>query len=98
MSKEQINKTVANLQNELPRPGIDALTVDWYDLEANRSHSWPNGSKPGVYVFLDSDENLLYIGKASSGRDLNTRLKGYFDRNKAVKESKQGQKVKGTRI
>lgn len=97
MSKEQVNKTVANFQDKLPRPGIDALTVDWCDLEENRPHSWPNSNKPGVYVFLNSDESLLYIGKASSGRDLKTRLRGYFDRNMVVKESKQGQKAEGTR-
>jgi len=36
---------------------------------------WPNGDKAGVYIFLDSKLNVLYIGKASLLRD---RLGVYF--------------------
>ena len=36
---------------------------------------WPNAEKPGVYVLLDADGHLLYIGKADN---LGVRLSSYF--------------------
>ncbi len=46
--------------------------------------AWPSGNLPGVYIFLDAEENLLYIGKASSGRRLKTRLRSYFKNNQGI--------------
>lgn len=43
------------------------------DLE---KHTLPEA--PGVYFFLDSKQNILYIGKATS---LKSRVKSYFDNN-----------------
>ncbi len=90
MSKEELELIVEKFHKTLPRPGINKLIIVWHDIKNNQSHSWTNGDKPGVYIFLDSNENLLYIGKASSGRDLRARLRGYFDRNGAAKNNKHG--------
>lgn len=40
--------------------------------------------KPGVYLFLDKDRKILYIGKATS---LKTRVRSYFDKNINLKRS-----------
>jgi len=90
LSKKELELTVGKFQKVLPRPGIDKLTIVWHDIKRNQSHSWTNGDRPGVYIFLDSNENLLYIGKASSGRDLKARLRGYFYRNGVHKNKKHG--------
>ncbi len=97
MSKQELQKTVDDFQEKLPRPGIGKLTVDWYDLKGNQAQPWPNGGKPGVYMFLDADEKLLYVGKASSGRNLRTRLRGYFNPQKVPKDTNQGKKAIGAR-
>jgi hypothetical protein len=97
MSRDQLNRAIADFHSNFPRPGIGALLFHWCDLDTYKSSGWPHGGNPGVYVFLDSEENLLYIGKASSDRTLNTRLRGYFDADKGVKDTRSGNKAKGTR-
>lgn len=37
--------------------------------------TWPGVDKPGVYIFLDENGKILYVGKAT---DLGTRLGEYF--------------------
>ena len=46
--------------------------------------SIPN--KPGIYQFLDSKKNLLYIGKA---KNLKNRVRSYFTNNANLSPSKQ---------
>ena len=41
--------------------------------------SWPSNESPGVYVFLDSDKNINYIGKASFTNCIGGRLNTRFD-------------------
>jgi hypothetical protein len=99
MSKLGFEEILAEFQKVYPRPGISNLIVYWYDIENDWPKSWPSGSSQGVYIFLDSEENFLYIGKASSGRNLKTRLRGYFKNNQGtclIKE-KAKEKAKDTR-
>ncbi len=84
MSKSIIEGMISDFQQMYPRPGLSTLSLYWYDIKNDWPRSWPSGNLSGVYVFLDSDENLLYIGKASSGRRLSTRLRGYFKNNQGV--------------
>ncbi|MBA7637195.1 hypothetical protein ES703_44831 [subsurface metagenome] len=97
ISKNEIEEAVAEFQGKFPRPDINVLKIDWHDLEKEWQSPWRNGNKPGAYIFLDSDECRLFIGKASSGRNLKTRLTGHFYANKNDKNSKQGKKALGTR-
>lgn len=39
---------------------------------------WPNWGSPGVYVILDSELRISYIGKASMNSWLAARLSTYF--------------------
>ena len=39
---------------------------------------WPNGNQQGVYLILDRDQRVLYIGKASMGNTMDSRLDSYF--------------------
>jgi len=39
--------------------------------------TWPNNGKAGVYIFLDTDGKVLYIGKASMKRSVSARLSDY---------------------
>jgi hypothetical protein len=81
MSRLDIEQKLNDFQSLYPRPGIEKLNVEWYDLQTDWPKPWPSGSLPGVYIFLDPDENLLYIGKASSGRRIKTRLRAYYRDN-----------------
>lgn len=51
------------------------------DQEANQL-SWPaeypNAKRPGIYVVMDSERHVLYIGKASWGSTIGSRLGSYF--------------------
>ena len=48
------------------------VTARWPDDD------WPNGDKPGVYLFLDSKLNVRYIGKTTMWSSLKQRLGAYF--------------------
>ena len=39
---------------------------------------WPGCGDPGVYLILDAEMNLLYVGKASMSHNLAGRLSKYF--------------------
>jgi hypothetical protein len=100
MSKRDIEEFVSKFQDELPRPGISELKIDWYDLDEDWPKPWPNGDKPGIYIFVDQEEQLQYIGKASSGRTLKMRLRAYFKKDKdgkCVRKEKKKTKTLGTR-
>jgi hypothetical protein len=84
MAKSEIEAIITEFQKTYPRPGLNSLVVTWYDVDKEWPKSWPSGKLPGVYIFLDSNEDLLYIGKASSGRSLKTRLRAYFKNNDGV--------------
>lgn len=62
------------------------VSQEWLITPENKT-SFPNSSKPGVYIFTDENDNILYVGKASSG--LGQRLgNGYIDRYCNIKDSK----------
>jgi hypothetical protein len=39
---------------------------------------WPGSKRPGVYFFFDGQLGLLYVGKASMGQVIGTRVSKYF--------------------
>jgi len=55
---------------------------------------WPNGDKAGVYIFLDSKLNVLYIGKASLLKDRFAAYFRYDDLNRCRIPDEHGWEVK----
>lgn len=51
------------------------------DISVKPKVSWPSNESAGVYVFLDADHRVLYIGKASFGNCIGGRLNQRFDKN-----------------
>ena len=65
---------VYDLFPERPEGSIECGTR-WDD-------EWPNSRLPGVYAFLDSQGDLLYVGKASMGTTIGHRLGKYCKYNR----------------
>jgi hypothetical protein len=95
MSKYEFEEIISEFQKIYPRPGLKDFKLNWYDIESEWPKSWPSGEMPGVYMFFDSTEEILYIGKASSGRRLRTRLRAYFKNKQGICQIKG--KAKDTR-
>ncbi len=47
------------------------------DISLMKRAQWPSNDLPGVYIFLDSEKAITYIGKAS--RNIGSRLAARFD-------------------
>jgi excinuclease UvrABC nuclease subunit len=69
---------------------------DAWDIETEFNTEWPNNTLAGVYFFLDSDFNLLYVGKSC---DLAKRFWQYFkySEKKSPRGVSKNQKSAGTR-
>jgi len=68
---------IAAFNNNHLRPhGIINMTP-LLDISMMERAKWPSNELPGVYVFLDSDKLLTYIGKASN--NIGARLAARFD-------------------
>jgi len=68
---------VFNLKHR--RPHGDISLSNLLDISLNTRASWPSNESAGVYVFLDSNKNITYIGKASFGNCIGGRLNSRFD-------------------
>ena len=100
MSRRDVEEFLSKFQDQLPRPQIHELKIDWYDLNKDWPKPWPDGNKPGIYVFIDQNEQLQYVGKASAGRTLRIRLRAYFGKDRVgnlVRKEKKKTKTAGTR-
>jgi hypothetical protein len=73
-----VSRTIKELNEKFPRPGISLVVSNIYDLRTSFASSYPNVSQPGIYVMMDSHGKVLRIGKASCGRTLGDRLGDYF--------------------
>lgn len=90
--RSRIELTISEFNQNYPRPGIKPIYLDQeYDIVRDWSKTYPNAGYPGVYIFMDAMDNLLYIGKTSFNSNLGKRLGDYFkygtDRSCEIKNS-----------
>lgn len=77
--------TLEQLHQWLKKPVSAAKGADWsFLLEKEKRTKLPD--RPGVYRFLRSNGDLLYIGKATS---LKKRVNSYFHKKKKAAQSRQ---------
>jgi hypothetical protein len=77
----EFEKLVPLLSNLHP-VGPWLIPDDW-----DKNISFPNAELPGVYLFLNSTGNIIYIGKASKG--LGQRIgNGYIGQGGVIKDPK----------
>jgi len=79
-----IEKLVGELEKfniEFPRPGIGKLELSEPVDVTDQSTSWPHCTFPGVYILLNKNSEVLYVGKASCNTNLGYRLGAHFYAN-----------------
>lgn len=84
----EFRERVATYQRRYRHPDLEPLKVfGLYDLfpDIGTSHAdfkwpdpWPHGGSAGVYLILDENLHLVYIGKASMNSSIAIRLSSYF--------------------
>jgi len=76
---KRIENAISLLNTEFPRPSMPLLSVGHpYCLSRDWPGPWPGAGQPGVYILLDSEGGVLYVGKASCNVRLGDRLGHYF--------------------
>jgi hypothetical protein len=87
---KEIEKALDFYNMEYRNPKLRKLTLSvLYSLHPDRSETsssdlkwpadkWPDVDKPGVYLVLDQEKKVLYVGKASLGRTIGSRLLTHF--------------------
>ena len=95
--EEKLNKySKTYRRDDLPELKISGLYSLFPDKNPNITAdvNWPNsyinGDKAGVYIILNQDMQVLYIGKASMSNTIGGRLNSYF----AYEDDKKTCKVK----
>ena len=88
---DDLKSRVAEFNNTYRRPEFQPLEVSAaYDCSPEKGDPivrcegqwpddyWPNAWSAGIYGILDEELQLLYVGKASLGSTLGSRLSSYF--------------------
>ena len=78
--RKRIALALDYFNDNYPRPGIGPISIEGeYDLVTDWPKDYPNIRSAGVYIFLDKESNLLYIGKTSCNNTFGYRLTAYFN-------------------
>lgn len=75
---KDLEKAVDVFNKKYRRPHFDISLTELRDISNEEFASWPSNESPGVYIFLDVDKNITYIGKASL-QGIGYRLNQRFD-------------------
>lgn len=59
-----------HFNNDYPRPHGKVEQTDLLDISVEKNATWPSNESPEVYIFLNSQKKITYIGKASFGTAL----------------------------
>jgi len=69
--------TAFNANHQRPHGDIDLTEL--LDISKETHASWPSNESPGVYIFLDLNKDIIYIGKASFNNCIGGRLNSRFN-------------------
>ena len=85
MKHKEVLKLVDTFSKEYRGRNLKPFTIsENYDLFSTSSdsygwtHEWPNNGRYGVYLIMDKDENVIYIGES---RNVGKRLGSYFQKS-----------------
>lgn len=74
---DKVKKLIEELNLKFPRPGLRLEVSEPFDTTKPWNYStWPNNGFPGVYLFADDNDKVVYIGKAS--KNISVRLGEYW--------------------
>lgn len=90
MNKSNYNDFMWELNvfnSKYPRPNMPPLKESLKYFKKDWPKSWYGADKAGVYLFFNENDELIYIGKASSNQNIGNRLGSHFKYN--TKNNKQ---------
>ncbi|MEE2732512.1 MAG: GIY-YIG nuclease family protein [Pseudomonadota bacterium] len=74
---ERVREALRVLSVKYPRPDLKLEISEPFDTNMQwGSASWPNNGLPGLYIFADENDRVVYIGKGSV--TISARLNGYW--------------------
>ena len=78
-----LKSAISELNDNFRRPGLPALefSLPLYDLKSDWTKTYPNADGPGVYVLLDGNQVVVYVGKASFSATIGSRLGNHIVRD-----------------
>ena len=74
-----LENVISHFNADHPRPHGDVFLTELRDISKEERASWPSNESPGVYIFMDIDKDITYIGKASFNNCIGGRLNSRFD-------------------
>lgn len=97
---EKLQAALAKMNDEAPRPNLPPLNLsEPYDFSSDwPDKSWYGATHPGVYIFAGEEGELLYIGKASCGRNIGNRLSAYWRHSPEKKPEPKTDEAVGVRF
>ncbi len=78
---EKLSQCLEEFKKKCPLPELSELKLSrHYDILNEFDDYYPDSEHPGVYILLDSEKKILYIGKASCSNNLGYRLGAHIER------------------
>lgn len=84
---DQLKEKIQLLSEKYNRSDLKLKISDVYDIKKDFSTQYPNSGFPGVYVFLNEQQQIIYVGKASNNNFIGPRLGAYFKRGNEEKST-----------
>jgi excinuclease UvrABC nuclease subunit len=82
---DHLKEKIQLLSEKYNRHDLNLEISDVYNIKKDFLKPYPNSGFPGVYVFLDEQQQILYVGKASYNNFIGPRLGAYFKRGNEEK-------------
>jgi hypothetical protein len=75
---EELCAVLNQFNSDFPRPEMGVLHLSNIAKVTEARGRYPNHDKPGVYVFLNANRQLTYVGKATYDETIGTRLRKHY--------------------